>query len=1484
MKTLNALLSATALACATQNLSAQYELNPTNGIYVWTDETRSPASRAALINACADPSHFIQVVLLSVWDNDTYSLWPKPNLGAFNTAAHEAGLRVFALVTETNQILDVVNFNTSLAAAGDAAGCFDACAMDYEPTAWPDSRLAAPSTYNDIKYSYGAAKSACGSLPLHVSISWGWHALVTLPNGTQEPAYEAIIDAVDSVDVQTAFDTGSQVLYRITNAPPNYGGPANYAAAVRKPLWATIETQDLGLNSAWLLADGTGFYPWSTFYWDGEATMWDQLAQVVTLTLDTNPFIPFTGFMLHYYKGAYSSGNPLWPPHPAPTLAPSPRVEGPGPGSDSVVLAPNFRTSWTAEVAPDSQGWLYFGSSAAPASSVSAKGADVVFSYDQNTGPTRTGTITVDVTTVDPNGVQTLTFTVIQAGSGYLGTFSEAPRPVTALEDSDTMALQTPAGVAVDASGNVFFTDAGSGTGNGMVYEWLAPNGPATALVASSAVPTGFTPTGVAVDAAGNVYIADSANQTVWQWSPESPGSLTAAVNYSMYSGCGLLPGFTPIGVAVDGAGNVYIADANPNGPAIEEWTPGEICSKSITTLVAANSAKQSGIPGPIAVVPGLVPSGVAVDAAGNVYIADSGNKAIDEWAPGNTDLSPTYQGWGVGAHTLVSGFNDPQGVAVDGAGNLYIADSGQIEEWTAATGNTSTLVSSALLPAGFPGFNPVGVAADGAGDVYVADAGSPAIEELPYAFVDTAGVSEPSSFGSDSLPPVLPNAVNLNGPFAPSSDSPSWLRVSGTSDGVVSFVFSPNITASYRSGNLNVLGAPITVRQGPSPSPATFGTDGCYPPSASVLYWWPGQGFPTDIVGGNTAVLQGLPNLGVTYGSGNGEGQQAFYFDGSSGFLATSDNIISAPTTFTLECWFNTVDPAISQGGVLIGFSSSQCGTSGGDQYDRILYMDDSGCLHFGVWYNGSAQTADCPFSCNDGDWHHLAATLSAPGGDGINLYVDGFLVANNPNAQGAQVYSGWWRIGEDNLNNWPFTPPGNGLNLPSYFAGAIEEVSIYSGELSWADIEGIYDAAAAGKCLPPATAQPQQPGQAVTVAVPPASGQGGIGITATLNSSSGDSASQLPTVSAAIYGSTDPESGNFGFGPESAYFDLQVQNATPNDSMTAYFYYPGNNLLSAPTLLYYNANNNPQWQAVSSDSLKAPGSAQQAPAEVLQNESTVQYTVLFDNNSVPLINDLGGTVFVLATAPPTPLITWATPAPIVYGTALGPAQLDATANIQGTFSYNPPAGTVLRAGAGQILSVTFTPADTADYPKPLAATVAINVSAAPLTIAASAQSKTYGHTLNLGRKDFITRGLVNGDTVARVRLASPGAAATATVAGSPYAITPGAAIGRGLGNYVISYQPGRLTVNPAALTITARPQRKTYGQTMNLGTKAFTTRGLRNQDAVTGVMLTSPGAAATAPPGDYPIVPSRALGTGLANYNISYRDGTLRVTRTGR
>jgi DNA-binding beta-propeller fold protein YncE len=337
---------------------------------------------------------------------------------------------------------------------------------------------------------------------------------------------------------------------------------------------------------------------------------------------------------------------------------------------------------------------------------------------------------------------------------------------------------------------------------------YVAAN-PVTTLVSSGL----FDPEGVAVDSAGNVYIADTGNQAIKEWTTANNTVTTLVASGLVY----------PSGVAVDSAGNVYIADTFDS--TIKEWVA---ASNTVATLAASGLS---------------LPFGVAVDGAGNVYIADTYNSAIKEWiAASNTVTtlvaSGLYLPFGAAVDsagnvyiadtlnnaieertaantvtTLVAtGLSQPRSVAVDGAGNVYIADQANnaIKKWTAASNTVTTLVASGLN-------YPWGVAVDGAGNVYMADYGNNAIKELPHAFVDPTAKAETAAAGSDALPVVLPATANLTGPFTPASDS-DWLTITGSANGVVSFAFTANPLATSRTANISLLGQTISVTQSAAP------------------------------------------------------------------------------------------------------------------------------------------------------------------------------------------------------------------------------------------------------------------------------------------------------------------------------------------------------------------------------------------------------------------------------------------------------------------------------------------------------------------------------------------------------------------------------------------------------------------------------------------------------------------------------------------
>src|SRR5207237_629721 len=140
----------------------------------------------------------------------------------------------------------------------------------------------------------------------------------------------------------------------------------------------------------------------------------------------------------------------------------------------------------------------------------------------------------------------------------------------------------------------------------------------------------------------------------------------------------------------------------------------------------------------------------------------------------------------------------------------------------------------------------------------------------------------------------------------------------------------------------------------------------------------------------------------------------------------------------------------------------------------------------------------------------------------------------------------------------------------------------------------------------------------------------------------------------------------------------------------------------------------------------------------------------------------------------------------------------------------------------------------------------------------------------------EFTTSGLVNSDTVSSVTLTSPGAAPAATVAGSPYAITPSAAVGTVLTNYTIIYKDGKLTVNQAPLTVTAADANRLYGDPNP--TFSGTITGIKNSDNITATYASAATPASAI--GNYPIVPTLVdPDHKLGNYVVTSNDGKLTI-----
>jgi uncharacterized protein (TIGR03437 family) len=314
------------------------------------------------------------------------------------------------------------------------------------------------------------------------------------------------------------------------------------------------------------------------------------------------------------------------------------------------------------------------------------------------------------------------------AGNG-IPNFSNDGTPATAVQ------LNGPTGVAVSRLGVIYISDTQNqrvramSTG-GATLITLAGNGvagfngeivlPRTALL--------NRPLGVAADALGNWYVADTANSRVRKAQPGGNLFTIAGNGNASYFGDGgaATKGSVnqPEGVAVDSLGNVYIADTLDH--AVRKVTPDGV----INTLAGTGNPGYSGDGGPAIRARLSEPRGVAVDADGNVYVADSGNNQVRR-----IDALGTITTVDTGG-----ALSDPRGVAVDRAGNLYIADTGNHRVRRVSPGALVTTIAGngTCCYSGDGGLaldaqlnQPWGVAVDANGNVYVADPGNNAVRML---------------------------------------------------------------------------------------------------------------------------------------------------------------------------------------------------------------------------------------------------------------------------------------------------------------------------------------------------------------------------------------------------------------------------------------------------------------------------------------------------------------------------------------------------------------------------------------------------------------------------------------------------------------------------------------------------------------------------------------------------------------------------------
>ena len=339
------------------------------------------------------------------------------------------------------------------------------------------------------------------------------------------------------------------------------------------------------------------------------------------------------------------------------------------------------------------------------------------------------------------------------AGSAYIFTHLAGPLggPGTADGTGTAARFNTPDGVAADSAGNLYVVDSQNNT-----IRKITPAGVVTTL-AGKAGTKGSTDGagaaarfsdahGIAVDSTGNVYVADSGNSTIRKITPAGVVTTLAGTAGAQGSSDGLGAAgwfWYPRAVAVDGTGTVYVADNS----TIRKVTPAGLVS---TLAGKAGPWGNADGTGPDAQF--NAPAGIAVDNAGTVYVADTGNGRIRKITPAGvvTTLLGTYG--------YAEWFNNPLGIVVDSTGNLLIVEqySNVISKLTPSglkttlagynyyySGNTDGTGTDARF------YNPRGMAMDGAGNLYVADSANHTIRKVTPATVVTTFAGLPGGYGS---------------------------------------------------------------------------------------------------------------------------------------------------------------------------------------------------------------------------------------------------------------------------------------------------------------------------------------------------------------------------------------------------------------------------------------------------------------------------------------------------------------------------------------------------------------------------------------------------------------------------------------------------------------------------------------------------------------------------------------------------------------
>jgi hypothetical protein len=986
----------------------------------------------------------------------------------------------------------------------------------------------------------------------------------------------------------------------------------------------------------------------------------------------------------------------------------------------------------------------------------------------------------------------------VAAGTGIITTYAGNGTPgVTGDNGPATSAEIGPvSGLAVDKAGNLFISDwyysvirkVAAGTGIITTYAGNrspnpgGDNGPATDAALDY-------PQGLACDSTGNLYLVDSARIRMIA---AKTGIITA---YAGNGGAGYLgdggPAIdaefqNPVGLATDSSGNLYIADSRNN--VIREVFAG---SGMITTVAGTApqswypSAGYSGDGGPATNAKLNYPQGVAVDGVGNLFIADSENNVIRKVNASNQIISTVAGntssglfGSGDGGPATSATVIEPQGIAVDSAGNLFIAEPYAEKVLEVVASNppptTPTVAPVFSVSAGtYPGPRTVTITdSNPRAAIYMTvDGSTPTTGSLEYnnAPINLSGTltlkamaiapgylqSSPvtAAYTITSSPTAVITTVagsgvygfsGANGP-ATSADlgSLEFLAVDGSGnvyiadaqDAVVWKMSAKTGVISIAAGN-GTRANQFNVGDGGPATSAQLGAPlGVALDSKGNLYVSDEEWHVVRKVDATTKIISTFAGNGqISYSGGNGDGGKATAAELNypAGLACDkNDNLYIADSNGA------AIRMVSASTGIITTFAGNGTFGYSGDggpatkaevETPYALAFDGNGNLYFSDGgesiirmvsaSSGVITTVAGKGGGNSGDGG--LATSAGINVNGLAADSEGNLYVANPPGSVREISA---KTGIIN------TIAGNGYC--GYFgdggSATIAELC-YPRGIAFNAAGDLYIADSQNQRVRQVTFAPSAPTPLLSLATGSYKGTQSVTVTDTLKG-------------ATIYYTTDGTAPTF----ESNLYSGPIK-VTASETLeaiaTANSYRP-----SAPASATYTIIPLPvpaiSWKNPAAIAYGTPLSATQ-----LNATSTVKGTFTYSPSAGTVLGvgvqtlsvtftPSDATSYSTATAsvtvtvnPATPSITWAKPAAITYGTALSATQLNATSKTAGTFAYSPATGRVLDAGS-QTLSTTFTPTDTNTYTTATdSVTLTVNKVAQTITFTAPATPVTYGVT----------------------------------------------------------------------------------------------------------------------------------------------------------